>query len=82
MPLISKSDYKPLFLILNTHFQSICPTLFRKIKGVNYIRERISTPDRNFIDPDWSRVGADRAVIVSHGMEGNSRRSYVQRVKL
>ncbi|HSQ85679.1 MAG TPA: alpha/beta fold hydrolase [Desulfobacterales bacterium] len=77
MPLISNSDYKPLFIISNAHFQTICPTLFRKVKGVNYVRERIFTPDCDFIDLDWSTVGAERAVIVSHGLEGHSRRSYV-----
>jgi len=44
---------------------------------VNYVRQRIETPDRDFIDLDWSRVGAARAAIVSHGLEGNSRRSYM-----
>ena len=77
MPLISKSDYNPMFLFSNAHFQTIYPPLFRKVKGVNYVRERIFTPDRDFIDLDWSKVGADRAVIVSHGLEGHSRRSYV-----
>ena len=42
----------------------------------------IFTPDRDVIDLDWSRVGADRAVIVSHGLEDHSRRSYVQGMKL
>ncbi|MFZ0482850.1 MAG: alpha/beta fold hydrolase [Desulfobacterales bacterium] len=77
MPLISKSDYNPMVLFSNAHFQTIYPPLFRKVKGVNYVRERILTPDRDFIDLDWSKVGADRAVIVSHGLEGHSRRSYV-----
>jgi predicted alpha/beta-fold hydrolase len=44
---------------------------------VNYTRERISTDDGDFIDLDWSRVGADKAVIVSHGLEGHSQRSYM-----
>lgn len=77
MPLNSKSDYNPMFLFSNAHFQTIYPPLFRKVKGVHYVRERIFTPDRDFIDLDWSKVGADRAVIVSHGLEGHSRRSYV-----
>ncbi len=77
MPLISKSEYNPLKIFSNEHVQTIYPTLFRKVKGVNYVRERIFTPDHDFIDLDWSRMGADRAVIVSHGLEGHSRRSYV-----
>ena len=81
MPLISKSDYNPLFLYSNAHFQTIYPTLLRKVRGVNYVRERNFAPDRDVTDLDWSRVGADRAVIVSHGLEGHSRRSYVQGMK-
>jgi len=77
MPLILKSDFNPLLLLSNSHFQTIYPSLFRKVRGVNYVRERIFTSDRDFIDLDWSRVGADRAVVVSHGLEGHSRRSYV-----
>ena len=77
MPIIAKTTYSPPFLFRNTHVQSIYPTFFRKIKGVNYVRERILTPDSDFIDLDWSRVGADKAVIISHGLEGHSRRSYM-----
>ncbi|MFC1812951.1 YheT family hydrolase, partial [Thermodesulfobacteriota bacterium] len=77
MPLISKSTYRPPVLFSNAHIQTIYPTLFRKIRGVNYVRERILTDDNDFIDLDWSRVGADMAVIVSHGLEGHSQRSYM-----
>lgn len=77
MPIVSNLDYNPPFLFKNAHIQTIYPTLFRKVKGITYERERIDTPDHDFIDLDWARVGADRAVIVSHGLEGHSRRSYV-----
>lgn len=77
MPVVSKSDYNPVFLLKNAHVQTILPTLFRIVKGVTYERERILTPDHDFIDLDWSCVGSDRAVIVSHGLEGHSRRSYM-----
>lgn len=33
--------------------------------------------DPDFLDLDWSFTGAERIAIVSHGLEGNSRRSYV-----
>ncbi len=77
MPLILKSTYSPPFLFSNGHVQSIYPTLFRNIKGVHYVRERIETPDSDFIDLDWSCIGGNRAVLISHGLEGHSRRSYV-----
>jgi len=77
MPLIPKSTYRPLFLFKNAHIQSVYPTLFRKVRGVNYVRERILTPDGDFIDLDLSSVGSDRAVIILHGLEGHSQRSYM-----
>ncbi len=78
MPIIENSSYKAPFLLGNNHLQTILPTLFRKVKGVNYIRERMNTPDGDFIDLDISSIGADRAVILSHGLEGKSERAYMR----
>jgi len=78
MPVIENSSYKAPFLLRNCHLQTVLPTLFRKIKGVNYIRERIDTPDGDFIDLDFSSVGSDRAAILSHGLEGKSERAYMK----
>jgi predicted alpha/beta-fold hydrolase len=40
-------------------------------------RERIETPDDDFLDIDWYHTNSNRCVIVSHGLEGNSTRAYV-----
>jgi predicted alpha/beta-fold hydrolase len=43
--------------------------------------QRIPTPDGDFLDLDWSEVGAGgagRLVILSHGLEGSSDRAYVR----
>ncbi|MCA1959678.1 MAG: alpha/beta fold hydrolase [Desulfomonile sp.] len=77
MPLLDNSTYRPPLFLSNPHIQTILPSLFRKVRGVAYTRERIDTPDGDFIDLDWSRVGASRVAIVLHGLEGNSQRSYV-----
>jgi len=78
MPVIERSTYKAPFLLGNNHIQTILPTLFRKVKGVSYIRERIDTPDNDFIDIDISSIGSDRAVVLSHGLEGDSGRHYMK----
>ena len=78
MPVIEQSSYVPPILFGNGHVQTIFPTLFRKVRGIRYDRERIFTPDEDFLDLDWSRVGASRLAIISHGLEGNSERAYVQ----
>ncbi len=78
MPIIKISNYKPPVFLKNRHMQTMFPSLFRKIKDVNYTRERIITPDDDFIDLDWIKTGSDKAVIICHGLEGNSDRAYVK----
>lgn len=79
MPYLKNSTYKaPSFLFKNAHFNTIFPALFRKVKNVNYTRERIDTPDGDFLDLDWLKVGSRRLVIVIHGLEGDASRSYVR----
>jgi len=77
MPIVEPSSYNPPLFFSDGHLQTIFPNLFRNVKGVRYRRERIDTPDADFIDLDWLLVGTERAAIVSHGLEGNSGRSYV-----
>ena len=60
------------------HIQTVIPILFRKVPGVTYKRERIDTPDEDFIHVDWSRVGSRRLAIVTHGLEGDSGRAYMK----
>ncbi len=75
--MISTENYRPPIWFRNGHLQSILPSLFRKVSGVSYQRERIETPDDDFLDLDWSCTGHDTLALISHGLEGNSRRSYV-----
>ena len=72
------SDYQAPLFFRNGHRQSIYPTIFRKVDGVYYKRERITTPDDDFLDLDWMSGGSDTLAIISHGLEGNSSRTYVK----
>ncbi len=71
------SNYTPPFLLSNGHLQSIYPSLFRKFDPSLYRRQRITTPDDDFLDLDWSEVNSDCLAVISHGMEGSSHRAYV-----
>jgi len=77
VPYLDNSTYQPPWFLSNPHVQTVLPSVLRKVRGVTYTRERIDTPDGDFIDLDWSRIGATRVAIVLHGLEGNSQRSYV-----
>lgn len=77
MPLVSSSTYCPPRILKNAHLQTVYPNFFRRVRGVHYRRVRITTPDDDFLDLDYSRVGAQWLGIVAHGLEGNSERPYV-----
>lgn len=71
-------QYEAPFIYFSAHMETILPALFRKIKNVPYERERIHTPDDDFLDLDWVRKGSDKLVIISHGLEGSSTRPYIK----
>jgi uncharacterized protein len=81
MPLITTSLYQPPYWLPNGHFQTVFPSLFRKVENVVYKRERINTPDHDFLDLDWAvpnQNDMDTLFIISHGLEGDSHRQYVK----
>jgi len=81
MPLIKNTTYQSPRWLINRHWQTIYPNIFRSVKGVQYQRERLDTPDGDFLDLDWWRSVSKkpkRLVILSHGLEGNSQRAYIK----
>lgn len=78
MPIFESSDYRPPLLFRNTYMNTIYTSLVRKVEDLIYIRERITTPDQDFLDLDWSVKGNNRLVLVLHGLESNANRSYIK----
>jgi len=81
MPLVNQEVYpKPIYLF-NEHLETVVPSLLRKEGGVPYVRERITTPDQDFMDLDWwKHEGAQssrKLILLSHGLEGSSQRPYM-----
>ena len=71
--------YTPPYFLFNKHLETIYPALFRRVNIAGYRRERISTPDDDFLDLDWLEHSASQdVVIISHGLEGNSQRPYMK----
>lgn len=71
-------SYQAPLLLFNAHVETIFPSVFRKVEVSPYTRERIATPDDDFLDLDWIRNGSNKLLIISHGLEGNSHRPYVK----
>jgi len=78
MPLLPSPEFQSPFYLFNGHLQTILPSILRTVADVNYVRERITTPDDDFLDLDWSEVGSKQLVVVSHGLEGDASRPYVK----
>lgn len=85
MPILP-SSYRPPWWLTNGHAGTLWPVLFRPrprpAPGMESGPERIriETDDGDFLDLDLHRRAGARArglVIISHGLEGNSRRKYV-----
>ncbi len=75
---MNNNIYTPPFLMGNGHIQTIFPTIFRKVENVCYKRERIQTPDNDFLDLDWSVKSNTKLAVISHGLEGSTSRAYVK----
>ena len=74
-------SYKHPFGLGNGHISTIYASYFRKIIPVKYKRERLTTPDQDFIDLDWLQTKANKQkklIILSHGLEGSSKGKYIQ----
>jgi uncharacterized protein len=56
--------------------QTILSALLRPRADVGFQRERLELIDGDFLDLGWSRIGADRLVILSHGLEGSADAGY------
>lgn len=74
----AQTSFKPAWWLKNAHLQTIYPALFRKkISLKDSWRERLITPDNDFIDLDWCGKGDNPLVILLHGLTGSSESGYI-----
>ena len=77
MPCSHKNTYRAPLWLPGSHAQSIYPYVFLRAAPPAYRRERIDTPDRDFIDFDWLDGRAEAPLVVLfHGLEGSSNSHY------
>jgi uncharacterized protein len=79
MPLIQPSTYVPAWPHGNAHAATVWPTLLRRVPAPPGRRERLDTPDGDFIDLDhWFVDNTAGTVVLCHGLEGNAQRQYMR----
>ena len=76
---VMQSGYRAPLLFRNGHLATVYSGLFRKVNGLSQERERITLPDGDFLDLDWSfsEMETHNLVILLHGLEGNAQRPYM-----
>lgn len=85
MPLLS-STYSPPPLLTSGHLQTLYATIIRRVDFAYDRRERIETPDGDFLDLDWVAArtngrrtrASDRVAVLTHGLEGSTDGPYVR----
>ena len=81
MPIV-QSTYRPPVYLLNRHLQTVVPFFYVKPDNTLYKTEKFELPDGDFLELDWIHGGNDKLMIMSHGLEGNSRSSYMQQTAI
>lgn len=77
MPLLTSTTLQPNFLFRNRHFNTLYRFVFSR-STVKFERERITTPDADFIDLDKASVQSDQVILAVYGLEGSSKSGYIQ----
>ncbi|MCG8310675.1 MAG: alpha/beta hydrolase [Cytophagales bacterium] len=78
VPTINKSNFQAPYWLINGHWETVLPALIRNPGKLNYTRERISTPDGDFLDLDFVFRGNRRIAVLAHGLEGHSDKYYMR----
>jgi predicted alpha/beta-fold hydrolase len=72
--------YRPPFWYRGRHLQTLWGPLFRSWRRPPLRRERLETPDGDFLDIDWLTGPPETGpiVLILHGLEGSSRSHYAR----
>jgi predicted alpha/beta-fold hydrolase len=75
-------DFRPARWAPGPHLQTLGARVLRPAEGPLTVRERLETPDGDFLDVDWAPdPGQGRPIVlVLHGLEGSAQRRYVRNV--
>ena len=77
--MLIKTTFKPAWWLSNAHLQTLFPALMRTTPPLLGLRrERLVTPDNDFIDIDWCGEGNQPLIILLHGLTGSSQSGYIK----
>ena len=76
MPYINNSSYETGFIFQNGHISTIYAGIIHKLDAPAYQRKRLELSDGDFLLLDYILKDPKKAIVLCHGLEGNSRKNY------
>ena len=76
MPYLSNSSYETDFIFQNGHISTIYSGIIRKLESPEYRRKRLFLTDGDFLLLDYVLQTSKKAIILCHGLEGDSKKNY------
>src|SRR5262245_24070910 len=75
------ADFQPPWWLRNRHLMSLWANRVQNVPTVRYRRERLLTPDDDFVDLDWIDGDPQQPLVLGcHGLEGCSESRYLLRL--
>ncbi len=71
-----QAAFRAAWWLRNPHLQTLWPTWRRRRPPLPIRRERLETPDGDFLDLSWVSAAAGPRVLLLHGLEGSLRSHY------
>jgi predicted alpha/beta-fold hydrolase len=72
------AEFKPAWWLKHAHLQTLYPALLRNTPAPALWRERLLTPDNDFIDIDYCGTGTAPIIILLHGLTGSAQSGYIK----
>ena len=76
-----EASFKPAPWLKNAHLQTILPKFVLSTPRIQFVNERVTTPDQDFIDLAWAMPGEastlKATVVLFHGLEGSAESHYI-----
>ena len=79
---IVSSHFIPNQFLKNQHTQTLWPTLFRIEPMLQTKRERLITPDKDFIDIDWLERSQRPLILLIHGLASSANAKYIKGLQI
>ncbi|QSA99111.1 hydrolase [Methylococcus sp. EFPC2] len=72
------TPFLPARGLANPHLQTLASSLFRHPPRLNRRRDRLETPDGDFVDLDWAGHPERGVILLLHGLTGSSNSVYIR----